>query len=194
MQSSRNASSFHAFSLPDLGLQGRAQLWEMAVAFDPPQARLDEAQRTGYPALFLVRRAPMIHLVGELAELRIQGFQTVGGLQAHPQHWKQPQAMQGQRLLQTFVQAGHRGDVEPLQLLAEPAQGGSGLGIRWPLVGLLQPPTPGHLLSLGQIPHHVLALVPLTTLHEGLGAEHRLNGCAQPLGTVDDTEKPVVNP
>jgi len=73
MQSSRNASSLHVLVLPDLGLEGRAQLWEMAVAFDPPQARLDEDQRTGHPALFLVRRAPVIHLVGELAELRIQG-------------------------------------------------------------------------------------------------------------------------
>jgi len=71
MQSSCNVSSFPAFSLPALGLQRRPQLREMAVAFDPPQTRLDEEQRTGYPALFLVRRAPVIHLVGELAELRI---------------------------------------------------------------------------------------------------------------------------
>ena len=94
MQSSRNASSLHALGLPDLGLQRRAQLREMAVAFDPPQTRLDEDQRTGHPALFLVRRAPVIHLVGELAELGIEGFQTVGGLQADPQNRKQPQAMQ----------------------------------------------------------------------------------------------------
>ena len=57
----------------------------MAVAFDPPQARLDEDQRTGHPALFLVRGAPVIHLVGELAELGVQGFQAVGGLEADPQ-------------------------------------------------------------------------------------------------------------
>jgi hypothetical protein len=57
----------------------------MAAAFDPSQARLDEDQRTGHPALFLVRRASVIHLVGELAaELRIHGFQTVGGLQGQP--------------------------------------------------------------------------------------------------------------
>ena len=109
----------------------------MAVAFDPPQARLDEEQRTDHPALFLVRRAPMIHLVGQLAELRIQGFQTVGGLQAHPQNRKQPQAMQGQRLLQAFVQAGHGGDVDSPQLLAESAQGRSGLGL---LDGLSEQP------------------------------------------------------
>ena len=121
MQSSCNASSFHAFSLPGLGLQCCPQLREMAVAFDPPQAGLDEAQRTGAPTLFLLRRAPVIYLVAELAELRIQEFQTVGGLQAHPQHWTQPQAMQGQRLLQAFVQAGHGREVDPPQLLAESA-------------------------------------------------------------------------
>ena len=42
----------------DLRPQGQLELGQMAVAFDPPQARLDEAQRTGHPALFLVRRAP----------------------------------------------------------------------------------------------------------------------------------------
>ena len=122
MQSSCNASSFHVFSLPGLGLQCCPQLREMAVAFDPPQAGLGEAQRTGTPALFLVRRAPVIYLVAERAELRIQGFQTVGGFQAHAQQWKQPQAMEGQCLLQSFVQAGHGGEVDPPQLLAESAQ------------------------------------------------------------------------
>ena len=91
------------------------------MAFDLPQAGLDEAQRTGHSALFLVRRVSVIHLAGKLAELCIQGFQTVGGLQAHPQHWKQPQAMQGQRLLQAFVQASHGREVDPPQLLAESA-------------------------------------------------------------------------
>ena len=136
MQSSCNVSSFPAFRLPNLGLQRRPQLREMAVAFDPPQARLDEAQRTGDPALFLVRRTPVIPLVGELAELHIQGFQTVGGLQAHPPQWKQPQAMQGQRLLQAFVQAGHGREVDAPQLLAQSAQIRPSLGIRRSLVGL----------------------------------------------------------
>ena len=48
MRSSRIMSSFHAFSLPGLGLQCRPQLREMAVAFDLPQTGLDEAQRTGH--------------------------------------------------------------------------------------------------------------------------------------------------
>jgi hypothetical protein len=61
MQRLGNGSSFHAFSLPGLGLQCRPEVREMAVTFDPPQAGLDETQRTGAPALFLVRRAPAIH-------------------------------------------------------------------------------------------------------------------------------------
>jgi hypothetical protein len=48
--------------------------------------------------------------------------------------------------------------------------------------------------GIDQIPHDVLALVPLTALDQGLGSEHRLNGGAQPLGSVDDTEEPMVNP
>ena len=90
MQSSCNASSFHAFSLPDLGLQCRLQLREMAVTLDLPQAGLGETQRTGAPALFLVRRAPVIHLVAERTELRIQGFQPVSGFQAHPSNGNSP--------------------------------------------------------------------------------------------------------
>ena len=63
----------------------------------------------------------------------------------------------------------------------------SGLGIRRPLVGRLQPPTPGGLLTLGSM-HHVLALVPLTALDQGLGPEHRLNGRAEAC-PVDDAEQ-----
>ena len=49
MQSSRNTSSLYALGFPDLGLQGRAPLGEKAVAFDPPQERLEEqiAQHPG---------------------------------------------------------------------------------------------------------------------------------------------------
>ncbi|MEO8048155.1 MAG: hypothetical protein ABI684_12800 [Nitrospirota bacterium] len=150
------------------------------MAFDLPQAGLDEAQRTDHSALLLVRRASVIHLVGELAELRIQGFQTVGGLQAHPQHWTQPQAMQGQHLLQAFARTGHGREVDSRSSWGvgpEPPEP----GIRRPLVGLLESPAPGRLLSLRQIPHDVLALVPLTALYQGLGSEHRPNGGTQPL-------------
>ena len=194
MSCSCHGDSLRLLRPPDLSLQGRAQQWQVTVAFDPPQARLDEAQRTGYPALFLVRRPPVIHLVGELAELRIQGFQTVGGLQAHPQNRKESQAMKRQRLLEAFVQAGHGREVDSPQLLTQLAQGRPGFGIRRALVGLLQPSTPGRLLPLREIAHHVLALVPLTALDQGLGSEHRLHGGAQPLGPVDDAEEAGLHP
>jgi hypothetical protein len=40
----------------------RAQLREMALAFDPPQARREEDQSTDHPALFLVLDAHVIYL------------------------------------------------------------------------------------------------------------------------------------
>ena len=112
MSCSCHGDSLRLLRPPDLSLQGRAQQRQMAVAFDSPQARLDEDQRTGYPALFLVRRAPVIHLVGQLAELGVQGFQAVGGLEADPQSRKEPQAMEGQRLLDAFIQTGDGRDFE----------------------------------------------------------------------------------
>lgn len=134
----------------------------MAVAFDSPQARLDEDQRTGHQAVFLVRGPPVIHLVGQLAELGVQGLQAVGGLEAAPQSRKELQAMEGHRLLEAFIQTGDGRDVEAPQLLTKLTQGRPGLGLRRALVGLLQPPTPGRLLSLREIAHHILARVPLT--------------------------------
>ena len=136
----------------------------------------------------------MIHLVGQLAELGVQGFQAVGGLEAAPQSGKEPETMEGQRLLEAFIQAGDGRDVEAPQFLTKLAQSRPGLGIRRALVGLLQPPTPGRLLRLREISHHVLALVPLTPLNEGLSPEHRLNGFAQPLGPVDDAEQARLHP
>ena len=60
------------------------------------------------------------------------------------------------------------------------SQSRPGIDLRRALVGLLQPPTPGCLLSLREIAYHVLALAPLTSLDEGLGPEHRLKGLAPP--------------
>jgi len=64
----------------DVGLERRAEPRQVAVAFDPPQSRFDGQQRAGDPAVLLVRRAPPVDLVGDLAELGIDRFQTVGGL------------------------------------------------------------------------------------------------------------------
>ena len=58
----------------------------------------------------------------------------------------------------------------------------------------MESPAPGRLLSLRQIPHDVLALMPLTALDQGLGSEHRPNGGTQPLGPVDDAEEAGLQP
>jgi hypothetical protein len=91
MQSLGNASSFHAFSLPGLGLQCRPQLWEMAVAFDLPQAGLNEAQRTGHSTLFLVRRAPVIHSNGGTQPLGPVDDAEEAGLQPQSSLYQCPQ-------------------------------------------------------------------------------------------------------
>ena len=128
----------HGLAL-DLRPQCHLELGQMPVVFDPPQARLDEDQRTGHPALFLVRRAPVIHVVGELAELGIQGFQAIGGLETDPQHGEYAQPMERERLLESLVQAVGRREVARAQFLSEPPQRRAGFRVRRSLIGLLKP-------------------------------------------------------
>ena len=77
----------------NLGLERREEQRQVPVAFDPPQSRFDGQQRAGDPALFLVRRAPPIDLVGDLAKLGIERFQTVRGFQTDPERWEETQPM-----------------------------------------------------------------------------------------------------
>ena len=135
----------------------------------------------------------MFHFIGELTSCAFKDSRQWWSSDSPPASETAPGYPES-ALLQTFVLAGDGGDVELPQFLAELAQGGSSLGIRRPLVGLLQPPTSGRLLSLREIPHHVLAFVPLTTLDQGLGAEHRMNGGAKPLSSVDDAEQAWLYP
>lgn len=69
--------------------------------------------------LLLVGRAPVIDLVGDLAELGIERFQAVGGLQADPKRLEETQTMQCERFLEAFVQTGHRRGIEQPQLFAQ---------------------------------------------------------------------------
>ncbi len=91
----------------DLGLERRVERRQVGVAFDPSQSRFDGQQRAGDPALFLVRRAPPVDLVGDLAELGIERCQTVRGLQTDPERLKEPQPMQRERVLEAFFRTGH---------------------------------------------------------------------------------------
>jgi hypothetical protein len=61
------------------------------------------------------------------------------------------------------------------------------------LVGGLERPAPERALALREVRHNVLALMPLTPLHEGLGPEDRLNRFAQPLSPVDDAEQTLLD-
>ena len=77
----------------NLGLERREEQRQVPVAFDPPQSRFDGQQCAGDPALFLIRRAPPIDLVGNLAMLGIERFQTVRGFQSDPERWEETQPM-----------------------------------------------------------------------------------------------------
>src|SRR3989338_3814017 len=119
MRSSRNTDSLLVLGPSDLSMKSGPEPRQMAVAFDPPQSRFDDQQRAGDPALFLVRRAPPVDLVGDLAELGIERFQTVRGLQTDAQGLKEAQPMQRERVLEPFIQTGCCRGVEPPQLFAQ---------------------------------------------------------------------------
>jgi hypothetical protein len=51
------------------------------------------------------------------------GSQPAGGLEAHSQSRKEPQAVEGQRLLKAFVQTRDGRDVEAPPILTQLAQG-----------------------------------------------------------------------
>ena len=70
---------------PDLRLQCSAVQRKRAIPPDPPQPRFDVEEGRGEPAVFLVGGPPVVHLVGPLPDERVEGLETVGGLQARPQ-------------------------------------------------------------------------------------------------------------
>ena len=59
-----------------------------------------------------------------------------------------------------------------------------GLVVVWPVVGALEALTPHRLLGLGQVAHHVLALVPLAPLDQGPVPEGLPDGRAEPLAAI----------
>lgn len=114
----------------------------MPIAFDPPQARFDRQQGAGHPAVLLIGCTPAVRALGQLPDLRQERLQAIGGLETHVQDAKHSQPMQRQGFLQAFLQTRGGGAVDRPQLLPEPVQGGPGLWLRRPPVGLLQPPAP----------------------------------------------------
>lgn len=97
----------------------------MPIPFDPPQAGFDRQQGARHPAVLLLRRAPAVHLVRQLAQLRVQRFQTVGGLEAVAQGAEDSEQMQRQGFFQAFLQAGCGRAVDEPQLTPEFQQSGT---------------------------------------------------------------------
>ena len=73
--------------------------------------------------------------------------------------------MERQGLIQAFGEAAGRRLVPLVQLSVQRRNRPSGLGVGRPVIRALEALPPHHLLALGQVAHHVLALVPLTPLH-----------------------------
>ena len=87
--------SFIQFHLASqFGVERSPQERQRPEPFDPTQSRLDVQEGRGEPALFLIRGAPAINLIGALPQEGIDRFEAVGRLQAHAEPGEQSQAVQ----------------------------------------------------------------------------------------------------
>ncbi len=109
----------------------------------------------------------MVYLSEQLFDQAVDRLQAVGRLERPTQLSEQAQTMQGQGLLHAFPKAGRRRLVLFLQLGQDLFQSLFGLSVGRSLVGSLQALAHGRLFAPGQVRHHVLPLVPLTTVHQG---------------------------
>ena len=176
------------------GAQGLPEQRQRPEALDPPEAGLDVEQGGGKPALLLVRAAPVIDLPHPLFDEAVQGLKAVRRFQTHPELREDPEAVEGQGLLQPLQQTpGGRLVGEP-ERLVQPEQRGPRFRVDRLLVGGLELAPPGDPVALRQIRHDVLALVPLAALHRRLGPEDGADRRPQPLGAVHHAEEARVHP
>lgn len=176
----------------NLPLKRSAQRWQVPVALDPVQTRLDGQQRRGHPAVLLLGVAPPITLIGVGPELRIERLDAVRRLQADAQGAEQAQMMQGERLIQAFVEACDRRGVQEPQFGPKAEQRRLRQDRGRLLVGRLERAAPERALALREVRHTVLSRMPLTPLHEGLRPEDRQQSlCAAPW--VDDAEQTLLD-
>ena len=94
----------------------------------------------------------------------IDRLETVRRLQRPTQHPVQPEARQRQGLVQSFRQTAGCGLVAVLQLTMERLERTQRASV---YTGRLEALAPYSLLTLGQVPHHVLARVPLAAVDQG---------------------------
>ncbi|THI85059.1 MAG: hypothetical protein CAF41_012505 [Nitrospira sp. CG24A] len=112
---SDNAGIGHVIML-DFPLQRRVELGQMPVAFDPPQAGFDARITLATQRVFLFRRAPAIHLVGQLPVLGVERLQAIGRLETEAQGAEGTQPMQRQGFLQAFLYTGRCRPIDGPQL------------------------------------------------------------------------------
>ena len=130
-----------------------------------------------------------VTLPGSKTEFGVPANLHVGRLQRTANPREHAESMQGQRLLEPFVQARNRRLVELVQLSPHRFQVPLRLLVGGPLVGSLQTSTPGLLLGAWQVRDHILSLVPLAALDKHLAPEHRRHCRLQPLGAVDHDQR-----
>ena len=99
------------------------KLRKMAVAHYLPQTRFDVHERRRQPALALARVLPVVDLGAAFLDEGIDRFKAVRRFERTAQHRVHAEAMQRQRLPQTFVQAGSCGLIPLFQLTMDLREG-----------------------------------------------------------------------
>ncbi len=111
------------------------------------ESRFNIKQGGGQPALSLVGVLPGIDFATALFNQGIDRLKTIGGLKRTPKHPIHTQVMQGEGFLKTFCETGRGRLVALIEFLMKPLEGATRLGIRGPVIGVLQAFSPTGLLA-----------------------------------------------
>jgi hypothetical protein len=150
-------------------MERRAEQRQVAVAFDPPQSRFDGLQSAGDPALFLVRRAPRSTLSVTWPNWALSDSKQFVAFRLTLSAWRSPSRCSLSASSKPSSKLAAAEVLRSRSSWRSRPRAALCLGIRRPLVGLLQPAAPGRLLGLRQIPDDVLALVPPDSVGPGPG-------------------------
>src|SRR3990167_3816899 len=74
----------------------------------------------GRPALPLIAVLPACHAASVLSDLAVERLDAVRCFETRPQFGKNAQPVKRQRFLQTFIQTGHRRNIQPFEFLRWP--------------------------------------------------------------------------
>ena len=94
----------------EFSLYGRSEHGQISVALDGPEPGFDVHERGGQPAVSLAGGGPAFDVAGSQGHLAVDRFDAVGGPEAVSEQGHHAEAMQGEGLFESFVQAvGGRG-------------------------------------------------------------------------------------